>query len=134
MSCLDISLTIIIKHTHICLTSIPSRMKVMYFQKSGEMDWLSLKTLMVGIKRKTVTFWRSRSLKNDFPRQFHDNKYLWDSLVLYYFAYEVISFQIFFKYQNPENKLSYLKYPEFRINLEIFHPCSLKKQKVCEYI
>ena len=83
---------------------------------------------MVGAKGKIVTFWRSRSLENAFPWQFHNNKHLWNSLVLYYFGYEVILFQIFFKYQNPENKLSYVTNPEFRINPEIFHLWELKSR------
>ena len=58
---------------------------------------------------------------------------IWDSLVLCYFGYEVILFQIFFKYQNPENKLSYVTNPEFRINLEIFHPWSIKKMNEMDY-
>ena len=86
------------------------------------MDWLCLETPMVGAEGKIVTFWRSRSLKNAFARKFHDNKCLLDSLVLYYFGYEVILFQIFFKYQNPENKLSYVTNAEFQINPEIFYP------------
>ena len=85
------------------------------------MDWLSLETPMVDAKGKIVTFWRSRLLENAFPRQFHDSKCLWDSLVLYYFGYKVIIFQIFSKYQNPENKLSHVTNPEFWINPEIFH-------------
>ena len=80
---------------------------------------------MVGTEGKTVTLWRSSSLENAFPQQFHDNKSLWDSLALHYFGYEVILFQIFFKYQHPENILPYVTNPEFRINPEIFHPwCS----------
>ena len=94
------------------------------------MDWLNLETPMVGVERKIVTFWRSRSMENAFPRQFHDNKCLWDSLVLYYFGYEVILFQIFFKYQNPENKLSYVTKPEFRINPEIFHPWKIEHMQI----
>ena len=77
---------------------------------------------MLGAEGKFVTFWRSRSLKNAFSGRFQDNKCLWDLLVLYYFGYEVVLFQIFFKYQNPENILSYVTNPEFRINPEIFHP------------
>ena len=38
------------------------------------MDWLSLETPIVGTKQKIVTFWRSRSFENAFPRQFHDKK------------------------------------------------------------
>ena len=87
------------------------------------MDWLSLETPMVGAEGKTVTFWGSRSLENVFLRQFHDKKCLWDSLVLYFFSYNVTLFQILFKYQNPEKWLSYVTNPEFRINPEIFHPC-----------
>ena len=33
-----------------------TRMKVRYFLKSGEMDWVSLKTPMVGAKVEIVTF------------------------------------------------------------------------------
>ena len=71
------------------------------FWKSGEMDWLGLETPMAGTEGEILTFWRSRLLENTFPQQF----------------------QIFFKYQNPENKLFYVTIPEFRINPEIFHPC-----------
>ena len=86
------------------------------------MGWLCLETPMVGAEGKIVTFWTSRLLENAFLQQFHDNKCLWDLLVLYYFGYEVMLFQIFFKYQNLENKLSYATNPEFWINLKIFHP------------
>ena len=86
------------------------------------MTWPGLETPMVGANEKLVTFWRSRLLENAFHQQFHDNKCLWDLIVLYYFGYEVILFQIFFKYQNPESTLSYVKNPEFQINPEIFYP------------
>ena len=62
------------------------------------------------------------TLENALPQQFHDNKCIWDSLLLYYFGYEVILFQMFFEYQNPEDKLSYVTNPETQINPEIFHP------------
>ena len=104
------------------LTLLHNKMRVRYFQKSGEMDWLSLETPMVGVERKFVTFWRSISLENALPQQFHDNKCLWDSLLLYYFGYEVILFQMSFKYQNQEDKLSYVTNPETQISPEIFHP------------
>ena len=72
-------------------------------------------------------------MENAFSRQFHDNKCLWDSLVLYYFSYEVILFQIFFEYQNPENKLSYVTNPEIRINPETFHPCIFFSRTTYEF-
>ena len=83
------------------------------------MDWLSLETPMVDTKGKIATFWRSRLLENAFPRQFHDNKCFWDLL---YLGCKVILFQIFFKYQNTENKSSYITNLEFHINPEIFYP------------
>ena len=44
-------------------------------------------------------------------------------IIVLLFGYKVISFQIFFKFQNPKNKFSYVTNLEFQINLlEIFHP------------
>ena len=68
-----------------------------------------------------------------FPDSF-ENKCLWDSLVLHYFGYKVILFQISFKYQNPENKLSYATNPESWINPEIFHPWICENSDLPKYV